>query len=462
MSHRHLFPLLFCIFCAQLSPAELCAKEKPTPLVRADVNEVVERWLNAQNKGDFQAYADCYADRFFGIKRSGSRTYKFDRKGWLKDRKRMFKRKVTVQAANSKIRITTTQAVVHFEQTWASGRYKDVGPKQLVIVKTKGAAKIAREEMLSSSISGGTAKAILDGFGFVEVAGSSGNWGIILSQKVPDEWTRGKVRSITRGQSAARTVAEKKLPAKFRRLKGKRYKLYGPNGELCDGKIQGFAALGRAEPHFGSVQEWNGENDGRKRKDAEVAADIWSMTEDRGRGLVGVFDQKFKKCRKASWAIPSGSPAPVQYVPVKLTRVLTKKLLRRFRGLAGHKKIQSEFADETGKRSPWDQFDGIKPIIRVFQDPRSKSQVAAVSADTGPGCGQFSGSFWAVWNVSGATIKLLTDAKNPGDFFRPESVVDIDADGTPELLDWNTMLRFVEGKLKTGQETEAPNFDCPC
>lgn len=56
--------LLFCItptFAADIS--------------EADVKAFLENWLSAQNRGAFADYADLYAGRFLGIKRSGERTH---------------------------------------------------------------------------------------------------------------------------------------------------------------------------------------------------------------------------------------------------------------------------------------------------------------------------------------------------------------------------------------------------
>ena len=39
----------------------------------ADARAVVQRWLEAQNQGDFAAYEKLYAPRFTGVRRSGPR-----------------------------------------------------------------------------------------------------------------------------------------------------------------------------------------------------------------------------------------------------------------------------------------------------------------------------------------------------------------------------------------------------
>src|SRR5262249_27020631 len=55
-----------------------------------EVRALVDAWLAAQNRGDFAAYEKLYAQKFTGVRRSGTRTVSLDRAGWMRDRKRMF------------------------------------------------------------------------------------------------------------------------------------------------------------------------------------------------------------------------------------------------------------------------------------------------------------------------------------------------------------------------------------
>lgn len=120
--------------------------------------ELVAAWLAAQNSGDFAAYEALYAAELIGIKRVGEKETMFDRKGWLADRRRMFKKKMAVDAAALSVSTRPGFAVALFTQSWSSGSFKDVGPKQLVIVREPGGVRIAREEMLRSTV----APALLD------------------------------------------------------------------------------------------------------------------------------------------------------------------------------------------------------------------------------------------------------------------------------------------------------------
>ncbi|MBI4956908.1 MAG: hypothetical protein HY908_33135 [Myxococcales bacterium] len=101
----------------------------------AGAKKLVDAWLAAQNSGDFAAYEALYAPKLEGIKRVGARSWRFDRAGWLADRKRMFKHPMTVGAKDIAVRGSSIAATVDLVQTFSQGKFKDEGPKHLVLVK---------------------------------------------------------------------------------------------------------------------------------------------------------------------------------------------------------------------------------------------------------------------------------------------------------------------------------------
>ena len=108
----------------------------------------LDRWLTAQNQGDFAAYSALYAPGFSGVRRSGKSVKTFDRDGWLADRKRMFGEKMIVRADNPVVKADGDRTTIEFEQTWESGSYADKGPKRIVL----HGGLIASEEMLASTL----------------------------------------------------------------------------------------------------------------------------------------------------------------------------------------------------------------------------------------------------------------------------------------------------------------------
>ena len=62
----------------------------------------------------------------------------------------MFQKPMSVEARDVQIRATSTSAAIDFTQQWKSGKFEDVGPKRLLVVREAGKLKIAQEEMLRS------------------------------------------------------------------------------------------------------------------------------------------------------------------------------------------------------------------------------------------------------------------------------------------------------------------------
>lgn len=112
----------------------------------------VERWLGTQNDGDFTAYQALYADPMRGVRRSGSQVRRFDRAGWMRDRKAMFRKPMTVTAEDVVVYAAGPLRQVFFTQTWEQGSYRDVGTKNLVLTGAGDDTRILYEELLGSRI----------------------------------------------------------------------------------------------------------------------------------------------------------------------------------------------------------------------------------------------------------------------------------------------------------------------
>jgi hypothetical protein len=127
---------------------------KPPPadtVVQQRARGVLERWLQAQNRGDFAAYQKLYAPGFSGVRRSGDKVVALDRAGWMSDRARMFKKKMRVRADDVRTSQNVQLTDVEFRQTWSSANYRDVGRKRITIVDEGAGPLIVHEEMLESA-----------------------------------------------------------------------------------------------------------------------------------------------------------------------------------------------------------------------------------------------------------------------------------------------------------------------
>ena len=133
------------------------ASANPAPGDEARVRELVERWLDAQNKRDFAAYRALYMPTFHGVRRSGGRTVVLDYPGWLRDRERMFKKPMKVTATDVRVAREGGFMRATFVQEFSQGNYADRGRKQIDFALVSG-APIAREELLESELLPGKKK----------------------------------------------------------------------------------------------------------------------------------------------------------------------------------------------------------------------------------------------------------------------------------------------------------------
>ncbi len=116
----------------------------------AEAKAVLQTWLQAQNARDFARYATLYAADFQGVRRSGERTVRLNREAWLRDRERMFKAPMSVDADYTQVVTAQDSASVTFVQRWSAGRFADVGQKRMSLRRLGGNLVIASEELLCS------------------------------------------------------------------------------------------------------------------------------------------------------------------------------------------------------------------------------------------------------------------------------------------------------------------------
>lgn len=443
----------------------------------ADVSEgaaraLLQTWLTAQNDGDFRAYQATYAQKFYGVKRSGPRTTTFDRSGWLKDRERMFRKKMAVSADDVAVRTSADAAVVTFTQTWESGIYKDVGPKQLVMVMegpTPPQAAlaprlvIAREELLASDLVGGPGQGVRpssQNHSFVFAAGGS-QW-VVISQGGASLKGKGPLSLIADDPAFVVQEAES---AAFSDWKGRAVKLYDAEGKACDAKVESLHLGVRFYAHFGMLGTWRGTGDSEAEGPMapdKVAADAWDMLTGDERMLVGRLSAG---CGPALWARDAAAPAPAVAGVIAAGKALHQKALTEFRGLAGWARLQKAYqAEAQGTKTPeWTSYEGAKPGVRTFQMPDGR-QFISVWAAAGSGCGDFGGELWAAWEVKdqGKTLMLLTDEQDPGHDFVPDAVFDLDGDGRVEIMGSEQLMTPAGATLRPAVNVRPPSFDCGC
>lgn len=428
------------------------------PLDEAGVRALLDRWLSAQNGGDFKAYQELYAPRFTGVKRSGSYSKSFDRKGWLRDREGMFTRPMQVSTEQVELHVTPSTARITLQQTWASGTYRDIGPKQIVVVSTTEGPRIAREEMLSSRIVGNEGRAGVSDLLLL------GDDGVILHTNPDDAWANGPIKPGANENVALRAVNEAALPAELRAWKERGVRTMNASGSACESKIAEFFVRAEVVPHFGMRQSWSGQDGDPKLDRAQIAEQIWQLAESGGRTLVA----RLEPSCKGLWALDAARTPPIAAAPQTPAPELLAAALRSFRALPAYAKLQSEFIKTAATpKGRWEEYTDANLQVVVFR-AAGYAPLVSVFARSGNGCGDFEGSLSALYRLRNETRNELELLDQPA-AASPTTAFDLEGDGSLELLYDSSNLSdetLLWRKTAKGPALDTlfavPFLDCPC
>ena len=404
-----------------------------------EARALLDRWLEAQNQGRFDDYQRLYGEEFSGVRRSGNRTARFDRAGWLHDRQRMFEKPMKVEADNIHIFASGRSARVVFTQRWSSGRYADAGPKQLVLHRGPGGFHIAREELFASD----TRKpGTIDLEAFRRFAFVVDDEVVVTTQ--PDEaWAVGppifeKQKEDSDLDRTRREIDASKLPAGVAALVGTPVRLLDARGQRCEAKLgklllRGREFMGAGEP-----------DDSGQTPSGIAGSAVW---EGSAHYLVARVIGDRKACAGATWARSAALPVPAIAAAETPSDDLKARALAALEALPESAAIQREFArwyagEHPKSRHPpplWFRRAQQKLAIRIFR-PASGPALLSVSAMLGDGdCadGVFD-ALWALWEVDDKdpAHPRLVPRNQPDTAFtlQPTAAIDVDGDGTPELL----------------------------
>jgi ketosteroid isomerase-like protein len=431
---------------------------------------LLDAWLRAQNNGDFAAYEALYAERFTGIKRVGARIQRFDRDGWMQDRKAMFARAFSVRMDDARVSVLGTSAIALFQQTWSGASFRDVGRKQLVLSLEGSVWRISSEEMRESNPG-----AVDQNLGvpnpreFAFVALAPGPL-LILSAEVDLNSVDGPAHYVT-DELARRPVVTSALPKETQDLLGSKFTLYGEASSACEGTVGAFEVLVSLHPHFGTVNTWNGQGGLPTVSTRERALELWQYSEHAGRFLVARLDTP-STCEGARWARSADLSKPALWssrTPTAEERTAISKVVRR---APLHRELQKEFEQAFKKTIPWDE-SGATSRLTLFEDGLGQT-FASLTASSGAddGCDSpFDADVFYLLQKRGDDWTLVSappeaHARSAWPRFleplRAEQAFDLDADGRPEFVGWRDFIRESAGTYRSVLNRSPGYFDCPC
>lgn len=478
-----------------VSEAKDSHEKNPEKLTEATVDALVVRWLTAQNAGDFEAYSSTYAERFTGIKLVGNRAKSFDREHWLGDKERIFEKSMRVERSEQTITMTPKRAIVHFTQTYESGEFKDVGRKQLVIVRSESGLRISRDEMQDSTVLSskyGLPVDINTLFFRNEEAG-----GFIVAdapESMADMQTielLGELPAI-----AAREVSAEAVKQHWPNLVGSPITVYSGDAACVDTvgsiRIVGGAWLGEDEDYYDEdeVEETEVEETEEQRLQRLKKAESERLkAEQEAEELreLEVAESAFSAGTTYLVAYPTGKCAgevatlgktrkTIRAVKSVEDALVASKAVEAFVASPEYKVIQAEFAEYvadnldsfpegTTANTPWTEGDPGVWIFKVKND-----FVAVVSHGVG-GCGAFEGALTKFFQFGARTEAPALVGTFLEEAFAPTAAMDIGADGLIEFLGSvgvdTVSAAFVGAPVrKEGYEVLStfawPDFGCPC
>lgn len=457
------------------------AQPRTTPaLSESDARGVLDKWLKAQNAGDFMAYSALFAERFQGIKRAGARTQRFDRKGWLKDRGAMFEKPMKVEISDVAIKTTCCMAAVRFVQKWSSATFQDQGTKELLMVPGKMGLQISSEEMLLSNVARQGQVADLDAKDIRLVVHAKHSY-VVMGPADGNAVGHGKIVRDDDGQHGVVTTRQlthlEHLPTGLKNTKGMAMRLYGAAGVVCSAKLGETFLLHRVTPHFGTIQSWNGgfpddPEPAPPLPKQEVARAAWDEGAEGALYAAEITDAD-GDCGMALWAREVDRPEPTVFRPEPPSAELERRLEAALHAVTAYQKIAAEFAkDEPSKSAPWERSDGGKPVYMTWKS--AERILASIMVRVGTGCGDFSAEMWMLYEVRGDQLRLLSnpEAASEPSLLSLAGIADANGDGVPEVLggEWqntrgeaNALLRVTPNKGYEVIRSNYPPFhDCGC
>ena len=428
----------------------------PEKIQESDVRRVLSAWLKAQNEGDFDSYASLYANRFDGIKRAGKKTFQFDRKGWLKDRKGMFNRQMTVTADDAKFFTGPVTAKVRFEQTWSNGKYSDKGPKILQLIREDGALRIFREEMLRSEMAARKGKvkppAFLESF-YLTTDEQYAVLGTMSASTGP-----GDSKHLG-GYIAEKSLHPQEGQSVFRdRVVGGIFVGYA-DGTVREVKITDVVGIAKNIFHSGVPQLWR--EQGYDASQRGLA--IWQAAAENN--TLYYAAKLPEKNTPAVWAMRDLDKAPVVYSPFDPTETEKSTVVAALQATPESAAIQRRFTKSGYKGKWWDYVSEIE-LKGFSRSPENRYVFVQISS--GNGCGDFYDTLFRFYNIStGEAVDVgapqISDfTKSPFvDSFIPQAALDLDRDGFPEFVRAEKMM-YKSGNTWFVHELQIPYGDCPC
>jgi len=334
-------------------PATITGKKEPTTTsVEASAERApkafVAKWADHQNRGDYPGYEAVYSADFKGIKRAGKNEKSFDRAAWMKDRARMFKKRMRVEVADIEVKKRGPETQLTFTQTWESGSYKDRGLKRLTVTNAGGFAIVGEEMLTSDRLK--VPKAVPDRAPSLLLVTGTTPPVVVTEIGAPSSAETGPPVMLGVGSGdedlfvAGRKLKGSYSPKLVKAWQKKKLRLHGGNGLACTATVTGLYNASVVWPdarggHFMYVE------DDRKAS----AKNVWTYVIDQTEGManrelhisnarltVASLKLDRKSCKGALWARDAELPPLETLRAGKVPKSLAARARRALRKMKSY------------------------------------------------------------------------------------------------------------------------------
>jgi len=296
---------------------------------------------------------------------------------------------------------------------------------------------------------------------FGHVIEATGGWWLVLDHRPSEQWRVGDPSLANTGDPGVvvleAEVDRATLPAQVLAWHGRQVQLLDREQPRCIGVVGRVALLGPLEPPIGFPGD-----DGAHMSEADLARTLWGMSAP---VLAARLELVSGDCSGSTWGRAADTPAPLIARGMAAPPELASSALAAFQQLQAYAEIDQAYHgsdnnedNDEDKAGPWENADGGSPDVSLFEDQASGAALVVVSVMAGSHCSEFLGQLTGVWRVVGDRLELLGVAE---DYVVPEAAVDLEGDGTPELLFYHGVLQL-EGGVAKQHELKVAYFGCPC
>ena len=307
----------------------------------------------------------------------------------------------------------------------------------------------------------------LDKSQFMPLFDGGGHYHAVLQSAPNETLATGEPRLTLLGESLVvqRELKQSAIPAEYSAWVGQSLRLFSAEQPLCEAKIESLALVGRVSGEL--FAEEVSQLNAHPETFSKLAKNAWKATEE-GQGpqyLTAVLSFA-PGCGGARFARLASLPNPTQTTAAVTTGTLSKEAIRKFRELSEYKTVQRSYRAQLGifgnssPTKPWDSLDGTLPKVSVFQlEGAPLVWVSAATAYYGCDGALFSlDAAFSLQNTNESLLAPFSAGAPSGELISPLAALDVDLDGTQELLTEEGLWRLQGGKFQEWVSLGTPSF----